>query len=81
MFLKLVFFFWNRRRPELRGRKVTASRRAGRTVVRPGGELLKSATAGDTTGRDHYGERQSVRYHRPKEREDSASTRITVKGG
>ena len=27
------------------------------TTGRPGGALLKSATAGDTTGRERYGER------------------------
>ena len=40
----------------------------------------RSVTARDTTGRERNRERQCVRYHRPKEHEDSTSTRAAVKG-
>ena len=57
-----------------------ARRRARGTTIRSGVALLKSATARDTTDRERYGERQCVRYHRPKEGEKSAS-RATADGG
>ena len=56
-----------------------ARRRAWVTTGRPGGALLKSAT-GDTTSRERYVQRRCVRYHLPKEHEESA-TRATAEGG
>ena len=57
-----------------------ARRTAGEATDRSEGALLRSATAGDTTGRESYGEHDSVRYQRPKEREENA-TRATAEGG
>ena len=47
------------------------------TTGRPGGVLLKSATAGDTTDREPYNKHQCVGYHQPIQREESA-TRATT---
>ena len=52
------------------GRRDTAIRAWG-TTGRPGG-ALESITARDTTGRERYRFHQCVRYHQPKEHEESA---------
>ena len=60
------------------GRNVTI-RRAGGTTGWPEGALLESVTTRNTTGRKRYRECQCVRYHRSKERKDSATTRSAAK--